>query len=104
MSAAGQRWPRCSICGETRNHRHSCNDDWHGTEPVLVLMSAEDYFENSGGSSFRSVVEALAVKHGGRWVGSGTDMTTGVSDVQYDVPKANVAAFVAEISAARAVR
>ena len=29
MSAAGQRWPRCSICGETRNHRQSCNHDWH---------------------------------------------------------------------------
>jgi hypothetical protein len=29
VSAAGQRWPRCTICGETRNHRQSCNDDWH---------------------------------------------------------------------------
>jgi len=35
VSAAGARWPRCPICGETRNHRHSCNDSWH-TPPMWV--------------------------------------------------------------------
>jgi len=29
VSAAGHQWPRCVICGETRNHRQSCNDGWH---------------------------------------------------------------------------
>lgn len=55
---------------------------------VLVRMPVEDYLKDDSGPC--QAAEALATEFGGVWVGSGTDMTTGMSEIQYRVAPANV--------------
>ena len=50
---------------------------------VTVVMPVEEYM--SRGPAY-AAAEIMAAEHGGRWLGSGTDMTTNMSDVDYIVP------------------
>lgn len=66
-----------------------------GDVRVVVKMPVEDYLNLDSGS--RRVIDALAVEFGGAWIGSGTDMTTGMSSIEYRMPAANVAGFAAAL-------
>lgn len=68
------------------------------TTLVVVKMPAEDYFNRHEGP-FALALE-LADKHGGRSTGGGTDLTTGMSDLDLEVPTANVSALAAALDAA----
>lgn len=71
--------------------------DTPATTLVVVKMPAEDYFNRDSGPF--TVAAALAAEHGGVRTGGGTDLTTGMSDVDFDVPAANVGALVAALKA-----
>jgi hypothetical protein len=65
---------------------------------VVVKMPAEDYFNRTDGPY--ALALELADKHGGRSSGGGTDFTTGMSDLDLEVPTANVEALLAALEAA----
>lgn len=62
------------------------------TTLVIVTMPAEDYFDDDPVGP-RAVAVRLAADHGGTSTGGGTDLTTGMSDLDFEVPTAGVAAF-----------
>jgi hypothetical protein len=68
------------------------------TTLVVVKMPAEDYFTRDSGPFAATC--ALAAEHGGKRTGGGTDLTTGMSDVDIEVPTANLAALCAALEAA----
>jgi len=47
---------------------------------VSIAMPVEDYL---GRTDVYKTAEIVAVEHGGRWLGGGTDMTTSMSDISY---------------------
>lgn len=63
------------------------------TTLVVVKMPAEDYFDYENPTGPRAVAVKLAEAHGGKRNGGGTDLTTGMSDLDIEVPTANVAAL-----------
>jgi hypothetical protein len=65
---------------------------------VVVKMPAEDYFNRTEGPY--ALALELADKHGGRSSGGGTDLTTGMSDLDLEVPTANVEALLEALNAA----
>lgn len=67
------------------------------TTLVVVKMPAEDYFNRTDGPF--AVALEVADRHGGRRTGGGTDLTTGMSDLDIEVPTANVAALIAALDA-----
>ena len=67
------------------------------TTLVVVKMPAEDYFNRTEGP-FALALE-LADRHGGRSVGGGTDLTTGMSDLDIEVPTANVSGLTDALDA-----
>jgi hypothetical protein len=72
--------------------------DKTSTTLVVVKMPAEDYFTRDSGPFAAAC--ALAIEHGGKRTGGGTDLTTGMSEVDIEVPTANVAALIAALKAA----
>lgn len=67
--------------------------DTPATTLVVVKMPAEDYFDHENPTGPRAVAVKLASDHGGTRTGGGTDLTTGMSDLDLAVPTANVAAL-----------
>jgi hypothetical protein len=67
------------------------------TTLVVVKMPAEDYFNRDSGPF--ATATALAYAHGGRRTGGGTNLITGMSDVDIEVPTANLAALTAALTA-----
>lgn len=64
---------------------------------LVVKVPADEYFGRTGGFA---VATALVTDHGGVRTGGGTDLLTEVSDIDFDVPTANVAALSAALEAA----
>lgn len=64
---------------------------------VVVKVPADEYYDRNGGYT---VAVALAEEHGAVRTGGGTDFTTEVSDIDFDVPADRVAGFTAALDAA----
>ena len=67
---------------------------------VVVKMPAEDYFDHDNPDGPRAVATKLAVEHGGTHTGGGTDVITGMSDLDFDVPADKVAGLLVALAAA----
>lgn len=71
-------------------------DNTPATTLVVVTMPVEGYLDYENPTSPRSVVVRLSDQFGGKRTGGGTDLTTQppwMSDLDIEVPVANVAAF-----------
>lgn len=52
------------------------------TTLLVIKVDAEDYYEQTG--QYAQAIE-LVEKYGGKKVGGGTDLTTGISDIDIEV-------------------
>lgn len=68
------------------------------TTLVVVTMAVEDYLNRTGGPF--ALALQLADRHGGRSIGGGTDLTTGMSELDIEVAAANVPGLVADLDEA----
>lgn len=64
---------------------------------LVVKVPADEYYDRCGGFT---VATALVAEYGGVRTGGGTCLMTEVSDIDFDVPTANLAALTAALEAA----